>query len=408
MKSSRLPKLVLILILFSLILGGCNFPESTPPPNKEDAVAAIVAQTQTSIALNALLTATTTAGETSITPTSTQPQATQTSLTSTSAPSTQIPGCTNKAKYVSETVPDNTPFAPGEQFVKTWTLQNAGTCTWTPEYNLVHVNGDRMTGTSPSPIGATVAPNQMIVLSLPQTAPQEISDHQGFWKLSDESGQQFGLGENADVAFWVKITVVEGGGAAGALDLGPPTWIDSFEAPSNTFPLGEGADVHFKIEDGNLIITSLNPVGDRWRIAKVYLDDFLLSARFRTGDYCSNGDSYGVIVRAPDQPDSIIDTGYVFGFSCDGKFRVYRMDSGAFNAIIHWTPNPAINPGTNATNELAVRAVGDALQLYANGTLIYEFNDVFYPGGMFGLMVRSEGSQNFQVSVQQIAYWLDE
>ena len=112
-----------------------------------------------------------------------------------------------------------------------------------------------------------------------------------------------------------------------------------------------------------------------------------------------------MIVRAPNQPDSIIDSGYVFSFSCEGKYRIYRMDNGGFNGIVNWSANSAIKPGPNQENDMLISANGSQLQLYANNNLIYEFSDDAYSGGIYGLMIRSDTTANFKVFVNQIAYW---
>lgn len=405
MKLSRPIVFTGIIIVLLLAALACNAQRATPT---ED-LGIVVAQTQTSLALDSLLTATGGAQQAppAITP---PPQAPSAAPTTSSPPpaETSLPDCDDKAKFEGETIPDNKAFPPGEQFVKTWTLRNVGTCTWTPDYALVFVEGDPMGGTSPSPIGETITPGNTIQLFLPQTAPPVPGNHEGLWKLRNTRGQDFGLGKDADVAFWVKIAVEEDaseGGSTGELNLGPPTWVDTFDGPSGTFDLGSDSNTKYEIKNGNLIVTATVPNGDLWRITMTYLDDFYLQARFRTGGNCSGSDSYGLIVRAPDQPDSIIDTGYVFGFSCEGKYRIYRMDDGAYNGIVNWTNHPSVIPGTDQNNDMGIKAEGNVLQLYANGSLVYELNDSTYPGGLFGLMVRSDTTPNFQVLVKEIAYW---
>ena len=52
-------------------------------------------------------------------------------------------GCLN-AIFISETAPDNTRFAPGDGFIKSWTIQNTGYCDWNTNYRLVFLSGDAM------------------------------------------------------------------------------------------------------------------------------------------------------------------------------------------------------------------------------------------------------------------------
>ena len=55
---------------------------------------------------------------------------------------------------------------------------------------------------------------------------------------------------------------------------------------------------------------------------------------------------------------------------------------------------------------MGIFAKDGKLQLYANGTMVSEFVDGTYPGGLFGLVIRSEVTNNFQVFVDEVAYWL--
>jgi hypothetical protein len=316
--------------------------------------------------------------------------------------------CKDKVKFVGETIPDGSVFKPGESFEKTWTLVNSGTCIWTPDYGLIFYNGDQMNGPSPSPIGQTVPPNGQIQISLPLTAPKDLGEYQGFWKLRNPRGQDFGLGENADIAFWVKIiTLPESENNNGSSNLGQPTWSDSFDKQSNTFYLGKDSDIGFNIEGGKLVMTAFEPAGDQWRVAKLNsLDNFYLEAKFKTGSTCSGKDSYGLIIRAPDRKDGVIDSGFVFGFSCEGNFRVYRMDNGNYSGIENWTRSTNLKPGPGQDNTMGIMAKGDTCQLFANGAKIYEFSDATYLSGLFGLMIRSEVTEDLQILVKDIAYWI--
>jgi hypothetical protein len=114
----------------------------------------------------------------------------------------------NNAVYVSDvTVPDGTVMTPGQNFVKTWTVKNAGTCPWTTAYKLVFVSGEAMGGIS-TPLTATVAAGQNGNASVALVAPSLGGAYTGSWRLQDASGTYFG-----DV-ITVVITVSGGAGAA--------------------------------------------------------------------------------------------------------------------------------------------------------------------------------------------------
>ncbi len=420
-------KPAIFAVLASLIIAAlaCNVPAPSPTSN----VAGIVSKTQTAIALQIFLTSTAAAQKQppaaqltqapGAQPTNGPAPTAQASQASNATPPAQqvtiVPpsgtnaaACTDKAKFEAETVPDDTAFAPGGTFMKTWTLRNVGTCTWTPDYSLVFVNGEQMGGTSPSPLGGTVPPNGTIQVYLPQTAPQDPGEHQGFWKLRNLQGQEFGLGAKADVAFWSKIQVQPGIASQATPDAsrGAPTNRVTFQGKNSPFYLGSDSDIAFDVKNGALVMTALKPDGDQWRIAHgTLVSDFYMEVQFQTGDECSGKDSYGLLVRAPDQPDGVIDAGYVFAFSCDGQFRLYRMDYGSYYGLVNWTASPAVKPGPRQANVMALRAKSDLLQLYANGVLLYELLDPTYSIGLYGLLVRSEVTNDFQTLVKEIDYW---
>jgi hypothetical protein len=394
-------RLYLLAALAALILAAlaCNRVQPIATPD----IDLMVAQTQTAIAVAELLAPTATA---SVTPTAIITTQVTVSPTGTIA-ATQTPNCTDLAKFINETIPDNTEFAPGAQFMKIWTFQNIGTCTWSADYKLVFESGDQMGGTSPAPIGQTVPPNGTIQIYLPQTAPSETGEHQGFWKLQNLANQNFGLGNDGSKAFWVKIKVVPGAPSTSGLNLGPASQVFTFDTKSGTpFYLGDSEDISFVIDNGELIMTAFEPAGDQWRVAELgQFNNLVVESNFRTGSKCSGRDSYGMIVRAPSQPDNIIDSTYAFAFNCDGKFRVYRMDNGNYTGIVNWTAHPSLLPGPNQRNTMTVSADGNKLQLYANGMLVYEFIDSTYPKGLIGLLIGSGGTQNFQVAVEQLSLW---
>jgi hypothetical protein len=399
MKLQRLYVLIAFLLIAALV--ACNFPERSSEPTKD--LAQIVIQTQTAIAVRQFLTATTPPQQdvpspSSATPTPNPGTSTPTPTQTPSPTATQLPDCKDKADFISETIPDETVLNPGAPFMKTWVLKNAGTCTWTPDYSLVLVQGESMSGSNPLPFGQTVVPGNTIELKLSQIAPSDPGEHAGYWKLHNTKGQDFGN-------LWVKITV-SSGTINGGSDLGIPTWIESFDNGTVPFDLGSDSSTDYEVDNGNLILTAIDAQGDQWRISgKGYPDDFYLEANFQTGSACSGRDSYGLIVRAPDQPDSIIDTGYVFDFSCEGKYRVYRMDNGQFTGLQNWAASSNIKSGPDKANVMGIKAKGNKLELYANGTKIFEFSDAAYSIGYFGLVIRSEVTNNFQVAISQISYW---
>jgi hypothetical protein len=123
-------------------------------------------------------------------------------------------GGTDVVEFVADvTVPDGTDFEPGETFVKTWQVRNAGTATWTTEYALIYVSGEQMGGPASVPMPSVVAPGQTVELSVDLTAPQSVGTYTGFWMLRNAAGTAFGLTADANQPVYVQIDVVPAGSA---------------------------------------------------------------------------------------------------------------------------------------------------------------------------------------------------
>ncbi len=120
------------------------------------------------------------------------PPNTTTPATATQVPTAIVISTCNGSVYVSDvTIPDNSVIAPGATFVKTWALQNTGTCTWDTTYKLAFAGGDQMGG-SATKLTASVAPSQQVQVSVSLTAPTTAGTYKGFWRLVDGTGTGFG------------------------------------------------------------------------------------------------------------------------------------------------------------------------------------------------------------------------
>lgn len=310
--------------------------------------------------------------------------------------------CTDKADFVEDiTVPDDTVFSAGETFVKTWRLRNAGACTWTEQYELVFVDGEQMGGDSPIPMPGAAYPGKTIDLSVELTAPSTIDTYIGNWMLRNAEGNLFGVGKNADKPFWVqiKVEVIE---TVEDLNLGTPTWRDAFDSSANWYLLVT-ENTQWDLKNGRLSMKAFNASQeDEWGLStKPALKNFFLEAIFITGDKCSGLDRYGVLVRSPDTK-----SGYVFGFSCDGRYRLYKWDGENYIALQGWMQASSILTGPNQTNRLGFYAQGSSIKVYANGKLLAEFADSTYDEGRFGLFIGSANTENLEIFVDEISYWI--
>lgn len=105
------------------------------------------------------------------------------------------------------TIPDGMTISPGGRFTKTWRLLNVGMCSWTPAYSLVFVSGDRLHAAASVVLPGNVDPGQTVDISMDMSAPANSGEYQGYWRLRNAAGTLFGIGAQAQSAFWVKVRV---------------------------------------------------------------------------------------------------------------------------------------------------------------------------------------------------------
>jgi hypothetical protein len=396
--------IIFFLFVMSMILTACNLSAggvTTPDPGL---VFTQAAQTATALPTTVPTTIPPTTAVTQAQPTATvmvPPTSTSTPLptaTPTITPTVDQATCTNKAKFISDvTIPDDTEFLPAEQFVKTWRLQNTGTCTWTNQYSIVFASGDQMSGISPLPLAGSTAPGSNVDVSITLKAPGSMGTYRGDWQLRSASGASFGTGSNSNQPFFVQIKVVEG---VSELNLGSPTWRDTLDNSSNWYLL-DTANTEFSMSDGKLVMKALHPGGDEWGLSnQPSMEDYYLQATFITGDNCSGLDKYGLLGRSPDP-----DKGYVFELSCDGRYRLYQWDGKNYTPLQEWTAASSIKAGANQTNIMGIWMKDDTIILYANGYKFAEFTDTSFDQGQFGLVIGSSNTDNLTVSVDLVEYW---
>jgi hypothetical protein len=112
------------------------------------------------------------------------------------------PSCRDAAVFVEDvTVPDNTRIEAGEEFTKTWKLQNTGSCTWA-DYTIAFVSGDEMDAPETVPVPETEV-SSTVDVSIDLVAPAEDGAYTGNFELRNAEGEVVPLG--TEPTFWVKI-----------------------------------------------------------------------------------------------------------------------------------------------------------------------------------------------------------
>lgn len=138
-------------------------------------------------------------------PAGTPPAAT----TATSQPRSAV--CDFAAFVGDVTIPDGTMIPPNTPFTKTWSIKNIGTCTWTPEYQIVYDGGDLLGSPMAVPmVDRNVAPGETAQISMQMTAPNDNKLHWSYWKFRNPTGGVFGVvdastGEERPV--WASIQI---------------------------------------------------------------------------------------------------------------------------------------------------------------------------------------------------------
>jgi ABC-type amino acid transport substrate-binding protein len=183
-------------------------------------------------------------------------------------PTAVPPVCVDGMKFVADiTYPDSNmqtpPFVtPGAAFIKTWRVQNTGSCTWTPDYQLVYAYGNvadaQMSGL-PLPIPGNVAPGQNIDLSVNLIAPLTPLTYQGFWQIKNAAGGRFGQ------TIWVGITTttVQATPVATVPSNGN-TCVVTFTSPQNFITVGSAFNAGWTVKNTSGEVWSSDSVDYRF------------------------------------------------------------------------------------------------------------------------------------------------
>ena len=122
---------------------------------------------------------------------------------------TPEPSCTDKMQWIADLTYDDKGMKappvvdPGTPFSKKWRVKNTGTCTWTTDYYLDFVRGNKPgadMGGERTYLDREVRPGETYDLALDLIAPVESGVYQGFWQLFNAQGKSF-------AELWVGIEV---------------------------------------------------------------------------------------------------------------------------------------------------------------------------------------------------------
>ena len=261
-------------------------------------------------------------------------------------PAQALSAC-DAAQFIADvTTPDGTNVLPGLTFTKTWRLKNVGTCTWSTSYALVFASGDQLGGASSVNLPCSVAPGQTVELSVSLTAPTAAGHYIGYWKLRNASGTPFGIGANANKAWWVDINV-----------LTATTFAVAYDFASNY------CAASWYTQQGNLPCpgTDGNPAGFVLKVEKPQLENGTItteSGLLLMPQNAYNGDIHGAFpafrVQSGDRFRSVVSCAYG-ATGCFVTFRLdYQIGNGPINAF--WSLRKKLD-GTIFRNDLDLSAL---------------------------------------------------
>ncbi|HUI90139.1 MAG TPA: NBR1-Ig-like domain-containing protein [Anaerolineales bacterium] len=100
--------------------------------------------------------------------------------------------CTNGLTFVRDiTVPDNTPFSPGQSIDKQWLVTNSGTCDWDSSYRLKLINGPAMGAPTEQALFPARGGMQATIRII-FTAPADTGTYVSTWQAFGANGEAFG------------------------------------------------------------------------------------------------------------------------------------------------------------------------------------------------------------------------
>lgn len=184
-----------LLLFGALLLAACSSPAATAIPTPDlnpmrtEVAATVLAQVPAICALtpSATMEIPPTQPPTATIAPSATPELTATAVVLT----TGTPDARDLAMWVSQTVQDDTIFAPGQEFNMVWQIKNVGTSTWTAAYRLRFYSGDPFGTAKEIALGKDVKPGETVEIGATMKAPAKPGDYRSDWVLSNEVLRNF-------------------------------------------------------------------------------------------------------------------------------------------------------------------------------------------------------------------------
>ena len=231
--------------------------------------------------------------------------------------------CTESATFVTDvTIPDNTQVKQGESFKKTWRIKNTGTCTWTDEYSLVYLKGEKMDAPSSTPLAQT-KPNSTLDITINLTAPTKDAVYRTDFEIHDPAGNTIPI--DADTIMWVIVTV------------GEATASGSDEANSSDGPGMAAANCNYSINPTkvNDVVAAINSYRAKNGIAAYEVNEQLaIAAQAHSADMACNNFFIHTGSNGSSPASRAADAGYSVTSIAENVYGSYPPLSG--DGVVSW------------------------------------------------------------------------
>ncbi len=144
------------------------------------------------------------------------------------------------------TIPDGTEIIIGSTFIKTWRIQNAGSCTWNSSYQLIFVDGNQMSAPAAVQLTAgSIAPGASVDVSVQLKAPDAAGEYKAYFRIKASDGTIFGVG-NSNASVSAEIKAIQPTLPPPPEPLFPDLYVSEFQINSGN-PIDDDVPIHVRL-----------------------------------------------------------------------------------------------------------------------------------------------------------------
>ena len=187
------------------------------------------------------------------------------------------------------------------------------------------------------------------------------------------------------------------------LNLSAPSYRDDFSSHLTWGgPNFEGA-VNYTKDGEYLAVDQVSDTYFWWSTTKPDIDGgnvyVEISAQF---DECNGKDSLGLALRVGGE---LRNNGYAFEISCDGAYRLLKLNTGLTATLIDWSTSESLQPGAGKINRIGFLANGNNLTLFANEQILDSTSDDSFFMGNYGLYSNAVLTPGLTARFDDFALW---